>query len=163
MDTKTRRRILNEIESVFDDVVTLLEEDRHYPSVREAGTAPGESSLETGLSMIIDLVEKTACEDIESGDLLLEPKLEQIIDEIMASQENNIADDFDCLKEIDSFVRDNGEDKYKYQNTVFEHMPTKKFICVEEQRARVGHDDFTTLSVNVTETEKKEKVTYEWS
>jgi hypothetical protein len=163
MDTKTRQSILLQIEHTFNDVVTLLEENRYEPSERGAGTAPHDSAVEEGLRHVVDLVEAMADYDISVGDLSTEPGLEQIIAEIEASQENNIAHDFACLKEIDDFVRDNGEDKYKYQNTVFEHTPTKKFICVEEQRGRVGHDDFITLSVTVSETEKKEKVSYEWS
>lgn len=96
-------------------------------------------------------------------DLAAHPTFEEIIEAINAVQDHNIADDIDGLKEIDSFVRDNGERKYRYQNTVYEHALTKRFICVEEQQANGGDFDGIVGSINAKETAKQEIVTYQWS
>lgn len=162
MNIRERKKLNNKIENALDEIVICLEEDRFYPSVREAGTAPTESALNSCHSIFVDLIEDILSCAVKPEDLKKETTFEEIVAEINSTQDKNIADEFDELTEIDRFVRDNGESKYRYINTVYEHKKTKRFICVEEQ-CGVGEWDGLVSSVNANETTKKEKVTYQWT
>lgn len=163
MNILEKQKLIRKIEDATSDIIQFLEEDRFYPSVREAGTAPTESACDKVQEQIIELIGYVIDSGATSQDLIQKTTFEEIIDAINAVQDKNIADDIDGLKEIDSFVRDNGERKYRYQNTVYEHTPTKRFICVEEQQANGGDFDGIVGSIHATETVKKEIVTYQWS
>jgi hypothetical protein len=162
MKLKDHKKIKSLIDDAIDNIVSTLEENRFYPSEREAGTAPNDGAMYDVNSYICKLIETTNSFDIYDGQFSNPLSLDDVKGFILANQDNNIADDFDCLKEIDTFVRDNGEQKYQYFNTVYEYNPTKSFIAVEEQRSITG-GDFVVCSISVTETEKKEITTYEWS
>jgi len=161
MSLREKQKLRYDIEAIINDIIYTLETDRYEPSERGAGTAPTQSALDNANEEIINIVEKIQLSGFQVRELFKDPTFEEIISEINSVQDNNIADDIDDLKEIDSFIRDNGEIKYRYINTVYEHKPSKRFICVEEQRG-AGSDDFTG-SINAQETIKKEIVKYEWS
>jgi len=161
MKIRERQEIKNKINDLVGDIVELLEENRHEPAGRGAGTAPSESSINESSDIIFKFIEYILSSGITKDELSKEITLEEIIQEIISVQDDNIADYFEDLKEVDQFNRDNGETKYRYENTVYEHKPTKKHICVECQRG-VGDWDGIISSVNVNEVFKKEITKYEW-
>lgn len=163
MKYSTRKSILQKVEEVADEITLILEENRYYPSIREAGTTPSETGIELVNEQILLLLEEYGTTTIEHDDLNMPVSLEKIISEIVENQETNTADEFDELTEIDSFVRDGGERKYRYLNTVYQYRKTETFIAVEDQRYVEGGGDESTCSISVSYTEKKEKISYEWS
>lgn len=161
MNVLKMQAINRKIEDAFHDMVAYLEEDRIYPSTREAGTAPSDKAVDNCYEMLVTLIKELMSTGMNYQDIGRKPTFEEIVETINSVQDDNTADDIDDLREIESFVRDNGESKYRYVNTVYEHIPTKRYICVEEQRG-VGDWCDLTSSVTATETFKKEIVKYEW-
>lgn len=157
-----KQKIADKVEQTFDDIISEIENDRHYPSVREAGSSPTDRAIELSHEALGALMDELLQYGLKYKELLAKPTIEEIINEINLNQEENIAEKIDGLKEIETFVRDNGERKYRYVNTVYEHTASKRYICVEEQRG-VGDWEDMTSSVKATEVTKKEKISYEWS
>lgn len=158
MKVKDKNECLGIVEEALDNVFQVLEEDRYQPSIPEAGTAPRESALESArdymLSAVDFIIDKYG--PIDFMDLYMPYKINEIIS--MIDGEN--MDDFEELKEIDDFIRDNGESKYHYINTVYRYRESDQYICVENQ-CTTDNDFIAFQCANITE--KKEIVRYEWS
>lgn len=161
MDILKMQSINNKIEDAITDVITCLEEDRFYPSVREAGTAPTDRAAKRSEETIIALIKDLISSGVDQNDIGRDPSFEEIVSEINSVQDKNIADDIEDIKEIDCYSEDNGETKYRYVNTIYEHKKSKRYIRVIEQRGTGDWADLTS-SVVASETVKKEIVKYEW-
>ena len=162
MDMKKREFVLMGINSALDEIVSALEENRFEPSERGAGSAPTDSAIEICHDELVKLV-CNVHEDMDEDYLLNGPTLEEVMAEISSINDENTAELYDCLTEIDTFIRDNGERKYQYFNTVYQYKKTDNYISVEEQRSLISGGDWVVCNINVSQTEKKEKVSYEWS
>ena len=159
LNNAERKEILKKIGDVHGEIVAMIEENQFEPSERGAGFATKDHALVDTHQLLINSIEGLG---FEPGDLTTILSASDIIKEISCHQDGSIADDFDELEHVDDFIRDNGEEKYRYVNHVYSHIPTGAFICVEEQRSSSGRDG-VTLSVTAAETVKKEIVTYKWS
>ena len=82
--------------------------------------------------------------------------------DIISAVNGENEDDFEELEYIDRFSRDNGEEKYRYINSVYLHKPSGEHICVECQHVNDRECDFISF-VGARTVKKKEVVTYEWS
>jgi len=162
MNVLKMQSINNKISDTIMDAIAHLEEDRFYPSVREAGTAPTDSAVKKVETIIIELIKELMATDMNYNDIGRDASFEEIVSTINSVQDENISEEIEGLERIDRFVMDNGESKYRYVNTVYEHKPSKRFIRVVEQ-CGVGEWVDITSSVDASETVKKEIVKYEWS
>lgn len=141
-----------ELEELLENVVQTLEEDRYYPSVREAGTAPTESATENCYNYISDFVSKW----VDDKSWMTTPTFEDLL--IIVTSDN--VEEFDELKEIDSFVNDNGERKYRYDNVVYLHKPSGRYLIVETQND--PKYEWPGVHFQTYEGHKKEKIIYTW-
>ena len=159
MDFLTKRAaIKHAVDAALTGMISAIEDDRYEPSERGAGDAPTENAVENAEDLLCDLITELGKDfgvvdmDKVNGSLTLaEIKTLMTMDNIH---------DFEELEEIDTFVRDAGERKYRYDNTVFKHIPTGRFICVEIQKSADGEQWGALTSFE--EVEKKEKISYEW-
>jgi hypothetical protein len=159
MTPKERKAINELLHETMDNVVQTLEEDRYYPSVREAGDSPTEAAQENATKHVTNLITEIGkIYGVVDFDSINKP---YTTEEVINLIDGENMDDFDGLTEVDSFVRDNGETKYRYENTVYKYEPTGDYILVENQCTPNG--DTLISFVRATKTEKKEKVTYEWN
>lgn len=163
MTPNIKRQIKEKINNCLQEIEQTLEENRMFPSVREAGTAPTDSAIAQCEKYFYDLIDDLAEYSIKKGELSKVDSFEEIFEAIglAGDKAGNLADEYEELSEIDSFVRDNGESKYRYVNTIYEHKPTKRHICIEEQRG-VGQWEDAVGQVVVSEVKKKEIIKYEW-
>lgn len=161
IDVKKLKQMNDKISDAVGEMIACLEEDRFYPSVREAGTCPTESACKNVECVIIKLLKEICLSGVTAEDIGREPTFEDVVIYINSIQNKNMADDLEYLKEIDCFTRDNGENKYRYINKVYQWKGTNRFVLVETQRG-VGEWSDEILSVNAKETVKKEIIKYEW-
>jgi hypothetical protein len=159
MKSTDKKDIKNTILAALSDIECALESDRYEPSERGAGTAPTQTAYDNAEDVIITMTEYLMSNygvfDVNKA------MRDYSFEEILAIINDHNADDFDELKEIDSFSVDNGERKYKYVTTVYEFKNTGRHIAVNEQRSADGEEVIAFTGAN--ETEKKEIKTYEWS
>ena len=160
MKVESKKAINELLETLIDEVVQVLEENRHYPSVKEAGTAPTESALDECKGFVQDFL-VNAQVFIKNEDASKAFKNYSIEDlKLMINGKN--MEEFEELEHVESFV-DNGDlnEKYVYLNEVFQYKPTNSHLKVVTQRVNDRDRDFLSL-VNVSDVEKKEVITYEW-
>lgn len=162
MSIRQVAKIKEDIEGTLDDVLCYLEESRYEPSERGAGTAPTQSAIDNFSKSVTDLVYRILDSGVDKEVLKSPITFEKIIAEINSEIDKDISGEMPDLIEVDSFIRDNGESKYRYVNTVYQHLPTKRYICVETQQG-VGQWEGLISSVNAQETVKKEITKYEWT
>lgn len=155
-----RERIILSVEKVMNDVFLLLEENRFEPAGRGAGTAPTKQAERESVGLVLELVERLGAEEIEEGSLTTPYSFGEIMGQIKSVQDNNIADKFKELQEIDSFTDTKGETKYIYHETVYLHAGSGQHILVSDKREAGGYGD--TLGISVSIVEKKERISYEW-
>ena len=161
MKLEAKKAINELVENLVDEIATELEENRFYPSVREAGTAPTESAIE-------QCYEFTRKFLIAASGLIKDQDVSSAfksytIDEIKVMINGENMEEFEELESVESFV-DGGNlnEKYVYLNEVFKHKPSGVYLMVITQRVNDRDRDFISL-VSVSEVNKKEVVTYEWS
>lgn len=161
MDVKIKKEIIKKIENTLEDIVQILEENRFYPSVREAGDAPTESAQIDCYDLLIKLIQDLNQYEIYPGALKEQLSLEEVMKQLRSSQESAFGDFFDELKEIDSFDLSTDEHKYVYTRTVYLHHPSGEHIAVDEQLSAGRDREFLSV-VGVSTVQKKEIKRYEW-
>ncbi len=159
MTPKEKKLILAALDECVSDIDSAIAVNRYEPSERGAGTATTDQGLHQVKDLIFQLLEEVinGYGNIDIGKLMVPSSFEEIQGSITMDNMH----DFDELEEVDSFVRDNGERKYSYQNTVFRHRYGGRFLCVEVQCSADGETDIAMMQA--LETEKKEVVTYKWA
>jgi len=171
MDNKLRGQINGDIDAAMDDIITTIEEDRMYPSVREAGSAPTESAVESSFSMAQDLVEAICVQlgVMEEGDLTHIPTFEEIMGELEATlvgkdewlvNLTGEAEEYQELKEIECFTKES-DSKYRWIDTIYQYKDTDDYLCIEEQRS-AGTDE-TTCGWTMNKTTRETKTVSTWS
>jgi hypothetical protein len=156
------QEINSKIDDAINDIITVLEENRHEPAGRGAGTAPTGSACCEAKDFIIALVKELLDAGISKDDIGRVPTLEEIIFSIEQVQDHNIADDIDGLKEFEHLESELLDNKYAYHKTVYKHLASNRFILVT-YRDGLGEWSGNICEVTAEEVTKKEIVRYEWS
>jgi len=158
MKITDRKAIRGIIEEALENITIALEEDRHHPSIPEAGTAPTESAMDNCRDYLAAAItEIGAAYGVVDCTLVNVPLS---FDELMGSVTMENHQNFDELSLKDEFIRDNGERKYHYLNFVYQYQKQERYICVEIQ-ATTDNDHIALMGCS--ETEKKEKIEYVWT
>lgn len=136
MNVKKRKELRDLMDEALDNIFDEIESNRFYPAYRNAN-----SYLE---ELITAIGKKFGVVDFEA---LNKP---YNMEELIAMIDGKNMDDIEGLKEIESFIRDNGESKYHYINTIYLYEPTGKHVCVENQ-CGLDNDFISFMGAHQTE------------
>lgn len=145
------------VNDAVDDIVTTLEEDRFYPSEKQAGTAPMESAVDHCGDVIRDLIDTIGeMYGVVNTRGILKP---MTFDEILKQANDENVELFNELEEVECYDRDHCQ-KYVYVCTVYKHKNEHRFLEISMKcSANRKYSDFDCAR----EVSKKETVTYEWT
>ena len=163
MNPLKKKELDTRISDIVCDIAQVLEEERCYPSVREAGSAPTEGAIETVEDYVRDVIFWVAenIENLTKEDYDNDMSFEEVLEYITDIDKDEELEECGVLERVDDFVRDNGERKYVYDNIVYKHLTSGRFLAVEIQND--PKYEWPGNFVQVQETELTEKVIKEWS
>lgn len=137
---KKKNNFQKKVETLLENLEIISNEQRYEPSEKGAGTCITENGREEQEILLQEFtLEIFRMYEINAEELFNQLTFEKILE--VANLEN--VDEIIEVCEVDTYVRDNGEEKYRYFVRVFKYLNEERFFEIEEQQTADGQIQIT--------------------